>query len=70
MSNSSNQLIGKVAEFDHHRGLGVVESADIRYVFHCAEITDETRDIAVGASVSFFPVERFGLLEASHVVKL
>ena len=56
MSNSSNQLIGNVAEFDHHRGLGVVESADIRYVFHCAEITDETRDIAVGASVSFFPV--------------
>jgi hypothetical protein len=48
----------------------VVESEDIRYVFHCAEIMDETREIAVGASVSFFPVERFGLLEASQVVKL
>jgi len=70
MSNISNQTFGTVAEFDHHRGLGVVESEDIRYVFHCAEIMDETREIAVGASVSFFPVERFGLLEASQVVKL
>ena len=70
MSNSSNQLFGSVVEFDHHRGLGMVESSDGRYVFHCAEITDESRDVAVGASVSFFPVERFGLLEASQVVKL
>ena len=70
MSNSNNQLFGNVAEFDHHRGLGTVESEDIRYVFHCAEITDETRDIAIGAPVSFVPVERFGLLEASHIVKL
>jgi len=70
MSNSSNHLIGNVVEFDHHRGLGTIESEDTRYVFHCAEITDETRDIAVGAPVSFVPVERFGLLEASHIVKL
>lgn len=70
MSNISNQHFGTVAEFDHHRGLGVVESEEIRYVFHCAEIMDETREIAVGASVSFFPVERFGLLEASQIVKL
>ena len=70
MSDSNSQLFGTVAEFDHHRGLGVVESAVVRYVFHCAEITDESRDIAVGASVSFLPVERFGLLEASQIVKL
>ena len=70
MSNSNSQLVGTVTEFDHHRGLGVVESVDVRYVFHCAEITDESRDISVGASVSFVPVERFGLLEASQIVKL
>lgn len=70
MSSSNSQLLGTVAEFDHHRGLGVVEAEDVRYVFHCAEITDESRDIAVGASVSFVPVKRFGLLEASQIVKL
>lgn len=70
MSDSNSQLFGTVAEFDHHRGLGVVESVDVRYVFHCAEITDESRDIAVGSSVSFVPVKRFGLLEASQIVKL
>ena len=29
MSNISNHHFGTVAEFDHHRGLGVVESEDI-----------------------------------------
>lgn len=70
MSNSNEQLSGTVAEFDFHRGLGVVVSANIRYLFHCAEITDESRNIAVGTAVLFLPIVRFGLLEASQVKKI
>ena len=45
---------GKVAEFDEHVGLGVVEADDgTRYPFHCTQIADGTRTIPVGAAVNF-----------------
>lgn len=43
-----------MAEFDAHRGLGVVTAVDgRRYSFHCTAIADGTRDIRVGTPVSF-----------------
>lgn len=58
---------GVVDSFDAHRGLGYIESQGEKYLFHCAEITDGTRTIAVNTSVNFVPVERFGIREASVV---
>ena len=45
---------GRVAEFDEHVGLGVVESQEgNRYPFHCTQIADGSRTIPVGAEVHF-----------------
>ena len=46
--------VGKVTQFDDDAGLGMV-TADTgeEYLFHCTAITDGTRTIAVGTSVSF-----------------
>lgn len=45
---------GTVTEFDAHRGLGTIESDDgHRYPFHCTQVADGTRDIAVGTKVRF-----------------
>lgn len=47
-------MTGTVVAFDERRGLGEVESADgDRYAFHCTQIADGTRTIAVGAAVDF-----------------
>lgn len=60
---------GVVESFDAHRGLGYINAQGERYLFHCAEIADGTRDIAINTLVSFVPVERFGIREASVVTK-
>jgi cold shock CspA family protein len=45
---------GTVVAFDEHVGLGEVAGEDgRRYGFHCTQIADGTRVIAVGADVSF-----------------
>ncbi len=45
---------GTVSEFDEHRGLGVVTGGDgNHYPFHCTQIADGSRTIAVGAEVRF-----------------
>jgi cold shock CspA family protein len=45
---------GVVAEFDEARGTGCVKDEDGRgWFFHCTQIADGTRTIAVGAPVSF-----------------
>jgi len=45
---------GTVIEFDTERGLGIVEHGDgRRFGFHCTQIADGTRTIAVGATVTF-----------------
>jgi cold shock CspA family protein len=61
---------GVVASFNSHRGLGYIAAGDEQYLFHCAEIVDLTREIEVGARVSFVEAHRFGNLEASEIVKL
>ena len=59
---------GVVAEFDVERGLGTIESDDgDRHLFHCIEIADGSREIAVGAEVRFDELRKFGRVEAANV---
>ncbi len=45
---------GRVVDYDARRGLGTVEGDDgHRFGFHCTAVADESRDIPVGAPVSF-----------------
>jgi cold shock CspA family protein len=45
---------GSVDSFDKDVGLGEVRAQDGRlYPFHCTEIADGSRDIAVGTQVTF-----------------
>jgi cold shock CspA family protein len=47
-------LRGVVSEFDEASGLGAVTAADgAVYGFHCTQIADGTRTIAVGTRVDF-----------------
>lgn len=59
---------GTVVEFDEHVGLGHVEADDgQRYLFHCVEIADGSRTIAVGARVEFAVMVKFGSPEAAQL---
>jgi cold shock CspA family protein len=62
-------LAGQVAEFDEHRGLGVIRSSGgARYSFHCTAISDGTRTIAQHARVEFVLVAGpVGAFEAGAV---
>ncbi len=61
---------GVVASFNSHRGLGYIVVGETQNLFHCDEIVDLTREIEVGARVSFVVASRFGNLEASEIIKL
>jgi CspA family cold shock protein len=63
---------GKVSAFDEHRGLGEIVADDGgAYSFHCTEITDGTRTIAVGTAVEFEVVAgHLGRWEAAEVAKV
>jgi cold shock CspA family protein len=59
---------GRVVSFDAESGLGTVESIDgVAHLFHCIEISDGTRDIAVGSEVSFGLLAKFGRYEAADI---
>ena len=60
---------GTVVDFDEHRGSGTVRSADgTELFFHCTQIADGTRTIAVGTTVSFRVVAgRLGRWEAADL---
>ena len=63
-----NTLIGTVIEFDSEIGLGVVETGEgTRFPFHCIEIADGTREIAVGTHVTFHPLAKLGHYEAAAI---
>jgi len=65
---SSSRLSGAVIDFDFAVGLGHVATGDgVTHLFHCVEIADGTRHIAIGSQVSFLPVTRFGHLEATDL---
>ncbi len=56
--------------FDDLAGLGVVERDDgTRYPFHCIEIADGTRTIAVGTPVAFGLLCKLGRYEAAHITR-
>ena len=45
---------GTVVDFDEHVGLGTVTGDDgARHPFHCTQITDGSRTIAVGHAVEY-----------------
>lgn len=51
---SSPRLHGTVAAFDGHAGLGEIRETDgTVYPFHCTQIADGSRTIAVGTQVEF-----------------
>lgn len=61
-------LSGRVVSFDPAVGLGEIESSTgERHLFHCIEIADGTRDIAVGADVGFDLLPKFGRAEAANI---
>jgi len=57
-------MLGAVTEFDDAAGLGSVSSEDGQYPFHCTQIADGTRSIAVGTPVTFDVAPRLGRWEA------
>ena len=60
-------MTGTVVEFEIDTGLGVVVTDHDRYVFHCIEIADGSRDIAIGARVSFERLAKLGRYEAANI---
>ena len=61
-------LRGTVTAFDEHVGLGTVTADDgADYLFHCVEIADGSRTIAVGTAVTFERLAKLGRYEASRV---
>lgn len=59
---------GIVTAFDEEVGLGVVTAADgTDHPFHCIEIADGSRTIAVGADVEFALLAKFGRWEAASI---
>ena len=63
---------GTVAEFDEHRGVGLIQGSEGRRLFfHCTGIADGSRSIAAGAEVAFQVVAGHrGQWEATSVAKL
>ena len=60
-------MTGTVTEFDADIGLGVIDTDGVRYPFHCIEIADGTRTIAVGADVAFDVLPKLGRYEAAGI---
>ena len=59
---------GTVTVFDEAEGLGEIAGDDGRtYPFHCVEIADGNRTIAVGAAVSFDVLAKLGRYEAAGI---
>ncbi len=69
---STSTRRGRVAEFDVHRGLGLVTTDDgTPYPFHCTQLVDDSRVIDVGAAVEFAVIPGgIGRWEAASIVKL
>jgi cold shock CspA family protein len=63
---------GEIVAFDAERGLGTVRDAEGRELeFHCTQIADGSRTIAVGAPVVFVVAAgSLGRWEATSIVKL
>ncbi len=61
-------LTGTVTAFDESAGLGTITSEDgAEHAFHCIEIADGSRSIAVGTAVAFDLLAKFGRYEAARI---
>ena len=60
-------LTGVVAEFAADTGLGAIDTGGVLYPFHCIEIADGTRDIALGVDVTFEVLCKLGRYEAASI---
>ena len=61
-------LTGIVVDFDAERGLGRIDAGDGRtFPFHCTQIADGTREIAVGVAVRFDVLAKLGRYEATAI---
>jgi ferredoxin len=59
---------GTVTEFDDAAGYGHITDTEGRNVFfHCTQIADDTRTIAVGTAVSFDEIPYLGRYQASDI---
>lgn len=58
---------GTVTAYASHAGLGTVSSDGEDFLLHCTEIPDGSRDIAVGTTVHFDVIVRYGVREATAV---
>jgi CspA family cold shock protein len=59
---------GVVAAFDDDIGIGTVHGDDGNdYRFHCVELADGTRTIAVGTHVEFRVLPKLGVYEAGSL---
>ena len=70
-------LKGRVVDFDEAAGMGMVEAEPQaggpprRHPFHCTQIADGSRSVAVGAEVTFHLIAgRLGSWEAGGVTAL
>lgn len=70
MTDRSDGVIDGVVEaYDSHEGLGWIAADGHRFLFHCAELLDGTREVEVGRRVRFVVAHRFGHVEASEIEK-
>ena len=64
------RLFGTVANFDRSVGLGVIDGEGKEFPFHATALANGTRDVAVGAHVSFTTVHASGgRLEAGDIAE-
>jgi len=66
----SGRIDGVVESYDSHEGLGWIVADEQRYLFHCAELIDGTREVEVGTLVRFAVAHRFSKIEASEIEKI
>ncbi len=67
-STPTGQVTGTVVAFDAAVGWGTILTTDgAEHGFHCIEIADGSRSIAVGAAVSFDLLAKFGRYEAANI---
>jgi cold shock CspA family protein len=63
--------LGRIVEFDEHRGIGWIEpqgaTEEAPVMFHCIEIADGSRSIAQGAEVIYRVRLKLGRREAFAV---
>lgn len=66
----TGRMNGIVESYDSHEGLGWIIADGQRYLFHCAELLDGTREVDLGTPVQFAVAHRFGHVEAAEIEKV